>query len=387
MRRFALLLTCTACRSVPTTPEPYEPGLGLDSKPEAGAVEPVAVGAVAAEPACSVKLGDDEQLTVDGRTIPIELELTEGLRIRNFPHTDDAILFALGSETPWLSFEDYFPNETLWELPCERPSEVRAFVTIDDADFAWAEMEPDGSGLYFSLGGVHRYDFALRDHGPVTTPPQLEQCWLAEEPVSAIEFVAGWVGEDRLLIDWGGPCGFEAEWAGSTAIIENPRKLAKRRASAYVGTIAADQSGRVWVGDGGLCAEPQTVWDRGSPGVWRSDDVGVNWTFMPIPALAEQRRGIDAIWTTADAPGRVWVHAECCYPGPADECEGGERLHTDDGGRSWKLDRGGQPESAPLGPRRVELDGWVLDATLDGVERRRASEPSGAGELVLMPGI
>jgi hypothetical protein len=284
---------------------------------------------------------------------------------------------------------DHYPNETLWELPCDRPSEVREFLTIEGADFAWAEMEPDGSGLYFSLGAVHRYDFALRDHGPVTTPPQIEECWIREEgPVSATEFVAGWVGEDRLLIYWGGRCGFEAEWQGGTAIIEGPGKLAKRRASAYASSIAADASGRVFVGDGGRCVEPQSAWDRGSPGVWRSDDVGASWTFVPIPELADTGRGVDAIWTTAKEPNRVWVHSACCYPGPADECDGGERLHTDDGGRSWTLvDRSGQPGAGPVGPRSVRLEGWVIEATLDGVVRRRASEPNRPGELVLTPGL
>jgi hypothetical protein len=386
----SLVLVC-GCRSVPTTPEPDEPALGLDARPEVAAIEPKPGRPVAAEPACSVSLGSNQQLTVNGQAIPIELEMAEGMRIRNFPYRDDAILFALGSDHPWYLFEDYFPNETLWELPCARPSDVREFLTIEGADFAWAEMEPDGSGLYFSFGAVQRYDFALRDYGPVTTPPQIAECWMREEgPVSAIEFVAGWVGDDRLLIYWGGPCGFEAEWEGGTAVLENPGKLAKRRPSAYVGSIAADASGRVWVGDGGRCAEPQTAWDRGSPGVWRSDDVGRSWTFMPIPLLADRGRGIDAIWTTTKEPGRVWVHSACCYPGPADECDGGERLHTDDGGRTWTLvDRSGQPEPGPLGPRSVTLDGWVLELTLDGLERRPKSEtsrdPNGAGDMVLMP--
>jgi hypothetical protein len=389
MPRFAALpclsfMLGLGCRSEPTN-QPPERGLGLDSQPESAAVEPHAQTA-AAKLACSVTLGPDAQLMVDGKPIPIELGTSEGIRIRNFPHRDDAILFALGSETPWLLFRHDYPTETLWELPCDRPSEVREFVTIEGANFAWAEMEPDGSGLYFSLGAVHRYDFALRDHGPVTTPTQLQACWMAEEPVEAIEFVAGWVGHDRLLIYWGGPCGFEAEWLGGSEVIEDPGKLAKRRASAYVGSIAAEPSGRVWVGNGGRCVEPRGMWDRGSPGVWRSDDVGASWTFVPIPALTDTGRGIDAIWTTRDAPGRVWVHAECCYPGPADGCEGGERLHTDDGGRSWQLVPGGQPETAPPGPRSVTREGWVLEATLDGVEKRRASE-SGAGESVLMPGL
>jgi hypothetical protein len=392
MPRFIAFLTLSlvlvpGCRRVSTTPEPVEPALGLDSQREVGALEPKPTGAVAAEPACSVSLDWNGELTVGGQPIPIELERTERMRIRSFPHGDGSILLALGSETPWLLFEDDFPNETLWELPCDRPSEVRELITIEGADFAWAEMDPDGSGLYFSLGAVQRYDFALRDYGPVTTPAEIRECWMEEGPVTAIEFVAGWVGDDRLLIYSGGPCGFEAEWEGGTSVIENPRTLAKRRASAYVGSIAADASGRVWVGDGGRCAEPQTVWDRGSPGVWRSDDAGASWTFVPIPVLADPGRGVDAIWTTAKEPGRVWVHSGCCYSGPSDECDGGERLHSDDGGRSWTLvDRSGKPGSGPLGPRSVTLDGWVIDATLDGVVRRRAGQPSGAGELVLMPG-
>jgi hypothetical protein len=379
------LVLALGCRRVPTL-EPAEPGLGLDSQPESAGVEPAPAVGSAVEPACTVVVGSDAEqpLIVDGQPIPIDLEMTEGLRIRNFPYTQDSILLALGSEHPWHTFRNDYPTDTLWELPCDRPSEVRELAKIEGANFAWAELEPDGSGLYFSLGAVHRLDFAKRDHGPVTAPPRLQQCWMAEEPVEAIEFVAGWVGEDRLLVYWGGPCGFEAEWEGGTVVIEDPGKMARRRPSAHVGSITAEASGRVWVGDGGFCAEPQRLWDRGSPGVWRSDDIGESWTFVPIPALAEAGRGIDAIWTNADAHGRVFVHAECCYPGPADECDGGELLHTDDGGRSWQLGPG-KAQSVPPGPSSITLDGWILEATLDGVQKRRAGEPTGTSKTVLMP--
>lgn len=375
------LVFVTGCRGAPPA-ELVEPGLGIDPKPERAAVEPERSAAV--EPACSVTLGSEGKLIVDGQPIALELPTEAKARVRSFPHDDHSILFAVGSETPWWPFFGKYPSDTLWKLSCDHPSELEVFGQIEGADFSWAELDPAGTGLYFSLGAVHRYDFSLRDHGPVTTPPRLDPCWM-NEPVVATEFVAGWVGDDRLLIYWGGPCGFEAEWMGGTAVIEDPGGVAKRRPSAFVGSIAADPSGHVWVGDGGLCVEPQWVLDLGSPGVWRSDDVGRSWTFMPIPQLAH---GIDAIWFDTETPGRVSVHAECCYPGPADGCKGGERLHSDDGGRTWQLDDpGGQVQPTPPAPRSVTLDGWVLEATLDGVNKRRADEPGGAGTIVLFPGV
>lgn len=374
-----LALGCRATPAVEPEPTGQQPAV---QQPELDAVAPTA----ALEPACTVTRSADGQLTVGGRPLPtqtlLDPNVTAELRIRSFPYRADAILLALGTDYPWWPGAEAYPSNTLWELPCDRPEELRVFATIELADFAWAEMEPDGSALYFSYGAVHRLDLATRQYAPVTTPPGIADCWMREDepPISATEYVVGWVGDDRLLIQWGGWCGFEAEWNGGTAIIENPRGTANRRASAHVGSIA-EANGSVWVGNGGSCAEPTGMWDGSTPGVWRSDDVGESWTFLPIPALAKIGRGVEAITTT---DGRVSVQAGCCYVGAYDECES-QRLHSDDGGRTWTLDHG-QPNLAP-GPRSVVIGEWVLEGTADGVTKRRADEPSGAGKTVLLPGL
>lgn len=339
------------------------------------------------EPACVVTVDDKGQLMVRGRVIPSDGFLEPGLaseaRVRSFPYRSDAILLAIGTNDPWAPYADEFPSGTLWQLPCDRPEDIRALEQIEGADFAWAELSRDGASLFYSDGAVRRYDVAQRESHPITTPPRIGECWMAEGPIAATEYVAGWVGDDRLLIYWGGPCGFEAEWNGGTAVIEDPGGAATRRASAYVGSIVVDANGQVWVGNGGLCAEPAAAWDRGSPGLWRSDDVGETWAFVPIAALGKQPHGVASISTSG---ARISVEAECCYAYIQDECSvGGESLYSDDGGRSWKSAGTPSPATSPSS-RSVTIGEWVLEATQDGVIKRRADQ-SGPAKTVLLPGV
>lgn len=383
-RRVIVLCICSlsvsACRATqPTEPASPEPAVQL---PEIPTLAPEANPIAAVEPACTVTLDADGQLTVRGRVIPSDgfwrPALVDRARVRSFPYRADAILFALGTNFPWWPDADDYPSSTLWELPCDRPEAMRPFEQIEGADFSWAEMEPDGSALYFSFGEVQRYDVAQRTYGPVTSPPRITNCWMqAEGSVLASEYVAGWIG-DRLLIYWGGPCGFEAEWEGGTAVIEDPRGAATRRASAYVGAIA-EVDGQVWVGNGGSCATQPGAWDASKPGIWRSEDLGESWTFVPLGQLP---RGVEAIATN---DGRVTVQAGCCYAGAYDECES-QRLISDDGGHTWTPDPSGQAPLEP-GPRSLTIGEWVFEATRDGVTKRRADEPGGASATVLLPGI
>ncbi len=371
-----------ACRAAPPV-EPETEGQAAIHPPELSTTE--SVPPPAAQPACTVTLDADGQLMVGDRLIPSDElwdpSLAADARVRSFPYTRDKILFALGTDNPWWPGAEDYPSGILWELPCDRPEDMVAFLDLPGADFSWAEMEPDGSALYFSDGAVQRYDFATRKYASVTTPPRISDCWMQEgTPISAIEYVAGWIGDDRMLIYWGGPCGFEAEWNGGTAVIENPRGTAKRRASGYVGSIAADASGRVWVSNGGRCVEQTGAWDLGERGVWRSDDVGESWTFVAIPT----QQGVDAV-STSD--GRVSVRTECCYSGAYDECEP-QHLYSDDAGKTWKRDGGGQITPG----RSVTVGEWVLEGTDDGVTKRRADEPplhegGSAGKTVLLPGV
>ncbi|HVI03737.1 MAG TPA: hypothetical protein VM869_33825 [Enhygromyxa sp.] len=377
-----LALGCRAEPPVQPEPSPAEPAA---QPPEVAVSEPERPAVL--EPACVVTVDEHGQLTVGGRVIPSDAFWQPAwageARVRSFPHRADAILLALGTNYPWAPYAGEFPSGTLWELPCDRPEDIRTYERIDGADFAWAELSRDGASLFYSDGAVRRYDIARRESYPVTAPPRIAECWMAEGPIGATEYVVGWVGDDRLLIYWGGPCGFEAQWLGGTAVIEDPGGAATRRTSAHVGSIVVDASGQVWVGNGGRCADEIAAWDRGTPGIWRSDDVGASWTFVPIAALAKQPHGVAAISTNG---ARISVDAECCYAYGEDECSvGGERMYSDDGGRTWKH---ASPASATAPESRsVTIGEWVLEATHDGVIKRRVDEPSGVGETVLLPGI
>ena len=375
-----LLVLGLGCRSAPPV-DPAESGSGTAGPVQPPEAEPQKQPKRAAtvEPACKVSVGEGGDLMVDGQVIPGELvdpNMTEGMRLNTFPFgpDTDSVLFGVGSSQPWWLDTNY-PSDTLWLVPCKKPGDVAVYTKIEGANFGWAVADPDGTGLYFSLGAVHRFDFGLRDHGPVSKPPPpIAECWM-QGPVEAIEYLDKWIGDDRMLIYWGGPCGFEAEWNGGLAVIEDPRGAATRRSAAYAGSIVADAKGSVWVSNGGLCVEATSVWNPGKGGVWRSDDVGESWTFFPIPS----QRGVDRT-TTSEA--RVSVRTECCYVGAMDECEP-EHFSSDDGGRTWKRDRSGVGE-AGVG-RSVTVGEWVLEATLDGVIRRGVD---GAGEeVVLLPGI
>lgn len=336
------------------------------------------------EPACAHEIGPGGELRVAGQATGMAVALEPPSRVRSYPYTKGAIVLAVGSDTPWWPFfgSDVRSEQTLWLIPCATPSELGPLLTLDGADFAWAAPEPGGGGLLFSFGAVQRLDFAVSDYGPVTKPPLIPSCWMGEPNVEAREYVAGWVAEDRLLIHVGGPCGFEAEWVGGTAILSWPG--AERQPSAHVGTVTADSKGRLWVGDGGQCAAQATVWDRGEPGVWRSDDRGASWRFVGVPGLDDH--GVDAIWTDGD---RLLVRAECCYPGPADGCDGGELLRSDDAGASWRdiTPQPGPPAEFEPSVVRVHVGASLdeLDVLLDTEPRAALRSRDGGRKWTALP--
>ena len=337
------------------------------------------------EPACVAELDDAGVLVVGGQPTPLRVvEDPSGARIQVFGHGDTSVLVALGSQAPWLPFVDPSGAETLWEVACADPSEPRPFLHIDGADFSWAAQTPDGAGLYFSLGTVHRYDFAAGDYGPVTPPASVAECWMAEQPTPTLDHVIGWVGADRLLIYSGGPCGFEAEYEGGRAVIETATRPPTRRDAAPVTSVAVDAGGQLWASDGGACSQPETVWERGEPGLWRSADAGASWSFVAIPAIAGH--GVEAIWAASDGSNALLARTECCYQAAGDEgCEGGELVLSDDGGVTWVE----VSSHAMVGEvvSTVEHDGWIFEGSDDGLLRRRPSEPASVGEPVLIPGV
>jgi hypothetical protein len=285
-------------------------------------------------------------------------------------------------------------------VPCDDPAAKVVALHLEGAAFAWAEPSPEGRGLYFSYGGVYFYEYATNSWGPVIEPPLLSQCWMAESPVRAEEYVVGWVGDGALAVLTGGPCGFEAEWLGAAEVIEIPTELAgsaagepRRRPAAHVASVSADARGRLWVANGGLCSEASTKMSRGAAGLWRSADDGEAfregaglgggrplakafregaglgggrplakafregaglgggrplaeaWDFVEIPEL--DGHGVDAVWTAASAPDRLLIRSECCYVEAADFCPGGKLLLSEDAGASWARVSPSASESLP----------------------------------------
>ncbi|PRP96159.1 WD40/YVTN/BNR-like repeat-containing protein [Enhygromyxa salina] len=414
------------------------------AQPQPGAVpERPAVVARTGAPACEASVGPGREVLVAGRSTGLIAEFDDEVRLRSYPWSDDQILLAVGRAHPWRNWIHSDEQHTLWQIPCDNPSAKVVALHVDGAEFSWAAPTPDGRGLYFSYspGSVQFFDYATNTWGPVVEPAQISECWMAEAPVTADDYITGWAGVGQLAVVTGGPCGFEAEWLGGAEVIELPSAgaagAAQRRPAVHVSSIAADPSGRLWVSSGGLCTKAQTMKSRGAAGVWRSTDDGARWDLVEIPEL--DGAGVDAVWAAASAPERLLLRSECCYVEAADFCSGGKLLRSEDGGASWarvspgvngsppgdphfygpvealrvgpellELDAlvntvegalrvrsidGGQ-RWAPLDPnhaiaptpaaRQLELGGWTFTIEPDGLARRRLSEPA---ELVLRPRV
>jgi photosystem II stability/assembly factor-like uncharacterized protein len=136
-----------------------------------------------------------------------------------------------------------------------------------------------------------------------------------------------------------------------------------------VSFVVADAAGRLWVGDGGQCSVPEAVHTRGHAGLWRSDDAGEQWTFMPVTGLAA--RGFVGVWSNASVPDQLLARAECCYTAAADHCEGGELFASSDGGASWsevspRLVQADPDAFGPVDVLVVDASAWTIDVHLRG---------------------
>ncbi|NJK32700.1 MAG: hypothetical protein HC927_09975, partial [Deltaproteobacteria bacterium] len=120
-------------------------------------------------------------------------------------------------------------------LVCKSPQVWQTLLQVEGADFAWAELSSDRRWLYFSYPGVGVLDFQAGDWATLTTPHQLERCWVSEEPLAATDIVDGWTEAGGLLVYSGGPCGFVGRVGGhDDGDRGRPRGQAgKRRPRAY----------------------------------------------------------------------------------------------------------------------------------------------------------
>ncbi|MFV8753988.1 WD40/YVTN/BNR-like repeat-containing protein [Nannocystaceae bacterium ST9] len=315
--------------------------------------------------ACPIRVDDEGNVLIAEQPTGVSVDPDMAPRVRGFPWDHEQILVAIGMTSPayWAEPEQI---GTLFRVDCEAPRDWVSLVHIEGADFAWAELSLDRRWLYFSHPGVGVFDFAAWDWARLAPSRTIDQCWSSETPIEAEDYVFGRIADDALVVYSGGPCGFEAEWEGRTQVIDGIREdeLPFRRDRAYVGTVAADGAGRLWVGDGGQCSVAESVYSPGHPGLWRSDDAGESWTFVPIAGL--QGRGIASLWIHASDGARMLAQAECCYGFAADFCEGGELLLSEDGGASWTevSPRLAQPDPDLVGPvDQLEVDraAWQIE--------------------------
>ncbi|MFV8749616.1 WD40/YVTN/BNR-like repeat-containing protein [Nannocystaceae bacterium ST9] len=423
-------LVCASCRTAPAQAPASE---AEGERPIVSEAEPARAAPVRGELPCTVEFdGEQESILVAGVASPIEFMAQVDTRLVAYPgaHAGE-VLVAVGYDHAW------YPDRTdtgsvLWRVQCATPSEAERALELAGADFPWSVLSPDGQQIYFTYAGVSRYEIATGKVDLLVGSRTIADCWMREDEggIGSDEFVQGWVGPGELAVLSGGPCGFEAQWEGEMQVLsgfEDPRKPAERRERAWVGALALGAGRRVWVGDGNECALEFNPEGVGTPGVWRSDDTGLSWTFSPIKGL---EAGIEAIWPSASDPDRVLAASECCISYADDVCGsvgGGSLFLTTDGGETWKkiLDRSANygikgvlddaatheltvfagegslrsldegklwtPSDAtletPADPRaKIELDGVVLEPGLDGLVRRGPGAAAGAGEIVLRPG-
>jgi hypothetical protein len=350
---------------------PSEPG--VEQPPTKSGTEPDTSKVPSTDvPACSIDSDDEGNVRIAGQKTGVTIDPDTRPRLRTFPWDHETILVAIGMANPahWAEPEQM---GTLFRVVCEKPRDWVSLVHIEGADFAWAELSVDRRWLYFSYPGVGVLDFAAWDWARLTSPSVLDPCWASQEPFAAEDYVFGRIADDALVVYTGGPCGFEAEWEGRTQVIDGivEDELPFRRNRAYVGTVVADAKGRLWVGDGGQCSAPESVFSPAHAGLWRSDDAGDSWTWVPIDEL--QGRGVAAVWIHSGDPLHILAQAECCYGFAADFCEGGELLLSEDGGSTWTevSPRLTQPNPDHVGPvDQLEVDAvaWQIDVHVAGFE-------------------
>jgi hypothetical protein len=424
------LLIGAGCRTEPVSdPQPASTALEspspVEPEPEP---EPEIEEAGAAKSACTVEFGPDSQsILVAGQPSPIVFESGD-TRLVAHPVGEGEFLVAVGYEYPWYP-QRTSTAESLWRVRCAEPSKAERVLERPGADLAASALSRDGKHIYFSNGGVDRYTIATGKVEPMIPSRSLSDCWMDESSggVGSDEFVQGWAGPNELLVLSGGPCGFEAEWVGELQILTDLDTTPKRRPRAWVGALATGASSRLWVGDGNQCSLEFDRSKAGTPGVWRSDDVGANWTFLPLKG---SKAGVEQLWPSASDPDRVVALTECCVPYGADCSElvgGGSLFLTTNGGKTWKKimaysddlgikgllvdeathemtvfgyasalvtrddGRSWDPSDATLAtppdPRaRIQVGNFVLEPTEDGLERRDLNAAPGTGEIVLRPG-
>lgn len=321
--------------------------------------------------ACAVELDGDGEVRIGGQASGVLVDVDLAPRVRAYPWDHETILLAIGRARPGAIAA---PEQVgrLYKVVCERPRAWVELVGLEQADFAWAELSLDRRWLYFSYAGVGVLDFAAWDWAQLTEPRTLSSCWAREDGYVADDFVIGRIGDSALIVQSGGPCGYEAEWEGEAMVIDGIREdeLPFRRKRAFVSFVVADAKGRLWVGDGGQCSVPEAVHTRGHAGLWRSDDAGEQWTFVPImPGLAA--RGFVGVWSRASAPEQLLARAECCHTAAADYCEGGELFASHDGGASWsevspRLAQADPDAFGPVDRLVVDASAWTIDVHLRG---------------------
>ncbi len=359
-------LLVSGCRRPPAKLEVDDEPQADDAEPPA-ATEPDKRGGIPTtdQLACTPTLHEDGELRIADQPTGVEA-YPDQLRVRAFPWDDTSILLGLGKSRPaW--YEEPDQRGTLYRVRCAQPQVWEPLLKVEDADFAWAELSPDRRWLYFTYPGVGVLDFVAGDWAVLGPPRMLEQCWLLEQPIAAEDYVVGWAPSGGLLIDSGGPCGFEAEWQGGAQVLDDVKedRVGSRRARGHIGDLQSDAKARVWVGDGGLCEEPETVMTQGHGGVWRSADLGESWAFLPITALKDH--GVRRVFINDADPRHVLALAECCYESAADFCSGGELFASDDDGATWReiSPALSQPDPDLWGPVfgiRVDEAAWIITA-------------------------